>query len=192
MNPRSALGKIRFSFSRRILSAPEPCQSCSQTGRPQKRKGGGAPVGARKWSAPHSQMLPPEGASGADARHGRSACANPPLAGALASRRSAAALVAGRTNARLGPGRASRDAVAKVLPPPFASRLSQAPGSPVIMPAGTMPGPPGSGLRDRPREPHSLHFQDGIRKAPFAERAAALLLGALTLSSIVADTMTAD
>ena len=25
-----------------------------------------------------------------------------------------------------------------------------------------MPGPPGSGLRDRPREPHSLHFQDRI------------------------------
>ena len=34
---------------------------------------------------------------GRGARHGRSACTNPPLAGALAFRRSAAALVAGRT-----------------------------------------------------------------------------------------------
>jgi hypothetical protein len=34
-----------------------------------------------------------------------------------------------------------------------------------------MPGPPGNGLRDRPREPHSLHLQDRIRNVPFDERA---------------------
>jgi hypothetical protein len=32
-----------------------------------------------------------------------------------------------------------------------------------------MPGPPGSGLRDRPREPHSLHLSDRIRNVPFGE-----------------------
>ena len=57
----------------------------------------------------------------------------------------------------------------------FGPRLSQAPGSPVVMPAGTMPGPPGSGLRDRPREPHSLRSSDRIRKAPFGERALPLV-----------------
>jgi hypothetical protein len=31
------------------------------------------------------------------------------------------------------------------------SRLSEAPRTPVVMPAGTMPGPPGSGLRNRPQ-----------------------------------------
>jgi len=42
------------------------------------------------------------------------------------------------------------------------SRLSEAPRASVIVPRGTMPGPPGSGLRNRPQEPHSLHFLDRI------------------------------
>ena len=46
--------------------------------------------------------------------------------------------------------------------PHHRSRLSQAPGAPVVMPEGTIPEPPGSGLRNRPQEPHSLHFQDRI------------------------------
>src|SRR5580692_80869 len=50
------------------------------------------------------------------------------------------------------------------------SRLSQAPGAPVVMPGGTIPEPPESGLRNRPQEPHSLHFQDRIQKAPVTER----------------------
>jgi hypothetical protein len=37
------------------------------------------------------------------------------------------------------------------------SRLSQAPGAPVVMPEGSMPGPPGSGLQARPQELHSPH-----------------------------------
>jgi hypothetical protein len=44
--------------------------------------------------------------------------------------------------------------------PRHRTRLSRAPCTPVIMPAGSLPGPPGSGLRIRPQEPHSLHFQD--------------------------------
>jgi hypothetical protein len=36
----------------------------------------------------------------------------------------------------------------------LASRLSEAPRAPVVMPAGLMPGPPGSCLRDHPRAPH--------------------------------------
>jgi hypothetical protein len=33
-------------------------------------------------------------------------------------------------------------------------RLSEAPRAPVVMPAGSIPGPPGSGLQARPQEPH--------------------------------------
>ena len=51
-------------------------------------------------------------------------------------------------------------------------RLSEAPRSPVVLPAGTMPGPPGSGLRNRPREPRSLHLQDRIRNVPLVSEAA--------------------
>ena len=163
-------------FSRRVFGARVLRHGTKQ--RPPTYKRGGAPEGACKWPAPHSQMLPPERASGADARHGQCPCGHRPVAGALAFRRSAAALVAGRTmhdsvQAALHAIKMRRSCLRAL-----ASRLSQAPGSPVVMPAGSMPGPPGSGLRGRPREPHSLHLQDRIRKAPFAKRAAALLLGA--------------
>ena len=166
-------------FSRRIFSV-RAMRHGTKKNLPEKE--GRRSAGRRmQWSAPHRRMLPPDSASGADARHGRSACANPPLAGALASRRSAAALVAGRTLATRSRPRFARRKCEGVTFA-FASRLSQAPGSPVVMPAGTMPGPPGSGLRDRPREPRSLQLQDRIRKAPFEERAAALLYGARKLS----------
>jgi hypothetical protein len=107
----------------------------------------------RARRAPHRRMLPSESASGA-----------------LAFRRSVAALVAGRTlTTRSRPRFTRRGGNGRY--PRRSSRLSQAPGAPVVMPAGTMPGPPGSGLRDRPREPHSLHLSDRIRNVPFSERA---------------------
>ena len=43
-----------------------------------------------------------------------------------------------------------------------ASLKSRAPRRPVVMPADRFPKPPGSGLRNRARAPHSLHFQDRI------------------------------
>ena len=77
--------------------ASEACLSCSRTAAPSKRREAERRQAHTQWSAPHSQMLPPDNASGADARHGQCPYGHRPLAGALASRRSAAALVAGRT-----------------------------------------------------------------------------------------------
>ena len=103
----------------------------------------------RARRAPRFQMSPPESASGALLRRGSCRSAN--------AFDSAQAALHAMQNRR----RYLR----------HAARLSQAPGSPVVMPAGTMPGPPGNGLRDRPREPHSLRSSDRIRTAPFGERA---------------------
>src|SRR6202042_3386796 len=49
----------------------------------------------------------------------------------------------------------------------LAPRLSDAPRAPVVVPAGPMPGSPGSGLRDRPQAPHPPRISDRIRNAPF-------------------------
>ena len=42
---------------------------------------------------------------------------------------------------------------------------------------GVFPGPPGSGLRDRPRVPHSPHLQDRIRNVPFDGRGVLASIG---------------
>jgi hypothetical protein len=46
------------------------------------------------------------------------------------------------------------------------SRLSQAPGAPVVMPGGTIPEPPESGLRIRPRNRTRSTFRIASRKRP--------------------------
>ena len=68
------------------------------------------------------------------------------LRGPLAFRRSAAALAPAseRQDSAQAALHAKHDA--KALPPLRKSRLSEAPRAPVVMPAGTMPGPPGSGV----------------------------------------------
>jgi hypothetical protein len=63
----------------------------------------------------------------------------------LAFRRSTAALVAGRTLTTRPRPRFTRTR-GRGRYPRLQSRLSGAPRSPVVMPAGTMPGPPGSGV----------------------------------------------
>jgi hypothetical protein len=110
-----------------------------------------------KPAAPHFRTLPSENAAGAAARQGCSRVANHPLARALAFRRSTAAFVAGRTlSSRSRPRFTQRGGRRRY--PRHRPRLSQAPGAPVVVPAGTIPGPPGSGVYgsargNRPRSP---------------------------------------
>ena len=88
-------GRKRVPFSRcAFCSRPEFCQSY-ETGlhKEGRRSAERRVVNSR---ATLSDVAIRE-CCGRGARHGRSACTNPPLAGALAFRRSAAALVAGRT-----------------------------------------------------------------------------------------------
>src|SRR6202050_3361302 len=63
---------------------------------------------------------------------------------------------------RLSPGRASGEREDAGVTRTMERAYSDAPRAPVIVPAGPMPRPPGSSLRDCPQEPHSLHFQDRI------------------------------
>ena len=86
-------------------------------------------------SAPHQQTLP-----FANARARRR-----PQRGPLASRRSTAALVA--ATERFDSAQAVLHAIkTRRHSLRFCSRLSGAPRAPVVVPAGPMPGPPGSGV----------------------------------------------
>ncbi len=88
----------------------------------------------------------------------RAACAALPLSGALACRRSTTALPKGccRPLVRSGPGFVGKPVQgAGVTPPTAKPTSSDAPRMPVVMPAGMMPGPPGSGVQARPRAPSS-------------------------------------
>jgi hypothetical protein len=168
-------GRKRVPFSRcAFCSRPEFCQSYSRNGPPQRREAERRKARRQQprhtLGCCHPRMLRARRAPRTIRLHEPSACGRARLSALRRGSRRRA------NHARLGPGRASRDESAEALPSPFASRLSQAPGSPVVMPAGTMPGPPGNGLRDRPREPHSLHLQDRIRNVPFDERAECLLV----------------
>jgi hypothetical protein len=80
-------------------------------------------------------------------------------------------LLSRRPNATTQPRPRFTRTHATALPSPVRSRLSQAPGTPVVMPEGTMPGPPESGLQIRPQEPHSLRHQECPRDGvPLSER----------------------
>jgi len=91
----------------------------------------------------------------------------PPASGALALRRSTAAFVDARTLSPRSRPRFTRTG-GRGRYPRHCSRLSQAPGSPVVMPAGTMPGPPGCGVYGSARgnRPRSLSGSTLGRKAP--------------------------
>ena len=73
-----------------------------------------------------------------------------PLRGALAFRRSTAACVAATKRRASYPGRASRTwhdrQTACAGEPHCLMRLSKAPCAPVVMPEGSIPGPPGNGV----------------------------------------------
>ena len=95
----------------------------------RKIRGGRAPEGANEWAA-----------SADAARAERSA---------LALRRPTAALTAApkrRSSIQAALHAMQRAGVTRTL----ASRLSEAPRAPVVMPAGSMPGPPGSGSDEPP------------------------------------------
>ena len=90
-------------------------------------------------------------------RHDKVGLRRPVAAGALACRRSTTALAKGIASSLrlsvgpgfLGPG--SQRAYARLR----LSQSSEAPRTPVVVPADVMPEPPGSGLQIRPRAPHS-------------------------------------
>ena len=106
-------------------------------------------------SAPHSQALPSEHASGAVARHAHKRCRLP----ALRARSPLGApprYLPRKLMPRLSPGRASRERRCGVLPSPSIRAHSDAPRAPVIVPAGRCPSRPGAGLQARPHEPHPL------------------------------------
>ena len=93
--------------------------------------------------------------------------------GPLAFRRSATALASASERQTQSRPRFARTGGCRRYPH-HRSRLSQAPGTPVVMPEGhsicisancvlfVTPRPPENGLRIRPQEPHSLHLQDRI------------------------------
>jgi hypothetical protein len=101
-------------------------------------------------------MTRTQAACGAHQR--KSGLRRPPLAGALACRRSTTALARGTIHpqssvrARLHGMQRPRGGLYAADAAPT---RSDAPRTPVLVPAGMMPGPPGSGLmRPRPRAPH--------------------------------------
>ena len=95
-------------------------------------------------TAPHIRALPLECA------RARQRAANDPLARTACcgrARLSAHRRGSRRSGERCDSAQAALDATGRAgRYPRRRSRLSQAPGSPVVMPAGTMPGPPGSGV----------------------------------------------
>ena len=105
--------------------------------RPPQKNEGRRSAGRRNvfGAAPHHQMLPPDRASGAAAAlRGRSPLGAPPRF--LSQRPNALTQPRPRFTRTGGRGRY----------PHHQSRLSEAPRAPVVLPAGTIPGPPGSGV----------------------------------------------
>ena len=128
------------AFSRRIgvrvlRTTTTPSKILPSVERPQ---GGGAPKGASNH-CPHgaigSRHL--QGASGAEAARCR---------GPLAFRRSDRGACPSDRTLRLSPGRASRERAGRRRYPHRQSRLNGAPRAPVVVPEGTMPGPPRRGV----------------------------------------------
>jgi hypothetical protein len=64
---------------------------------------------------------------------------------------------------RFGPGRASRQREERALPD-HRSRLSQAPGTPAVLPRGSIPGPPGSGVTSPARRNRNPLHQSAVNR----------------------------
>jgi hypothetical protein len=105
----------------------------------RKSRGSGAPRGASNRGRPLFLFLPFRGG-------GRGGVGSAPCDDALAFRRSTCGACQSERTLQLSPGHASRDEEGCGRYPRHRSRLSQAPGAPVVMPEGTMPRPPGSGV----------------------------------------------
>jgi hypothetical protein len=132
----------KFSFSRRIRVRALPNHQAKNEASVFKLRL--AFIKRGEWSAdrrihplsaPHRQTLPLADASGAEAVPARTARLSALHDGACPGERTPG----------LSPGRASRGR-ADGCYPRLRPRLSGAPRAPVVMPAGTMPGPPGSGV----------------------------------------------
>jgi hypothetical protein len=161
-------GRNRISFSRRmsvrVLSKRFPRAS-------QITKGGGAPTGASSgMSAPHARVLPLERASGAVARH-------TPRRYRLKALRARSPLGAPprylprKLMPRLSPGRASCEREDAGVTRTIERTHSDAPRAPVIMPAGSMPRPPGSGVTNPARRNRTRSVSRCVsRPRPFNER----------------------
>ena len=109
---------------------------------------------------------------GAHRRQVYAVCANPSASGALACRRSAAALRGANQRPRSSPGALPETRLRNgryPLPPIPVQRLGR---RPVLMPAGLCPEPPERGVyRSARGAPHSLHLREYPRpKASFTER----------------------
>jgi hypothetical protein len=104
------------------------------------KEGGEAPKDAcHPLSAPHSRMSPSESAG-----RGRA------LNGARSPSGASPRRLSRRANARTQPRPRFTRARGRRRYPRRHPRLSEAPRTPVLMPEGTMPGPPGSGLQHPP------------------------------------------
>ncbi len=95
-------------------------------------------------SAPHFPMSPSENVPGAAARHAIGCC-HPAALRARSPLGAPPRLSSQGERCRLRPRPRFTRSRGRRRYPRRRSRLSQAPGSPVVVPAGTMPGPPGSG-----------------------------------------------
>jgi hypothetical protein len=137
--------------------------------RPRKIKGSGTPADARFVARTQAAC---------GTRHGKGGLRRPPLAGALACRRSTAVLTSGifvpkaQRRARL-PENGAKAAACRT------HRLghSEAPRAPVLVPAGMMPEPPGCGvyLSARGRRTRSVVWKYPPRRRPLRARLVRLL-----------------
>ena len=126
-----------------------------------EKEGGGAPKGA------HAFLPCP---AGPGARHAGECC-HPSALRARSPFGAPPRRLPRKSMPWLSPGRVSWDMPRTGVTRRALSQSSGAPRGPVMVPAEAMPGPPGSGLRDRPREPHLLHLLGRTRTVPFDEQA---------------------
>ncbi len=137
--------EVEIKIRSRGADAPEVCEQPSKFLPPRNKEGGEAPKGASSSGPRHTEKcchLPVPGRGGASSGM-RSPSGAPPRL--LSQRPNASTQPRPRFPRSRGCGRY----------PHHQSRLSKAPCAPVIMPAGTMPGPPGSGVTSPARRNRS-------------------------------------
>ena len=80
----------------------------------------------------------------------------------------------------LSPGRASRETRCEGVSSALESRLSKAPCTPVLMPAGSLPGPPGSGVTSpaRRNRTRSINWLSPADVPDVSETAAVMVIAA--------------
>ena len=86
----------------------------------------------------------------------------------------------GERTPELSPGRASRETRCEGVSSALESRLSKAPCTPVLMPAGSLPGPPGSGVTSpaRRNRTRSINWLSPADVPDVSETAAVMVIAA--------------